>query len=262
MIRSRGRIRMMTGVSRASSAAVWGATTQSTSGGTTGTIAWRIVVVIPESVTGFSVSLVNHQVDRHFTFEATDVSLTEVVAQFVDLHFIDHKARVQMNRRRWHYCVFWPDLMARVKRILWSLWKEGGIPFPARVNEIWGPEWPEPSGCPAQGSERSTAFLPDLLRKDLDVFIERFWRTDVSASQTRFAWGTSGQFTLLEYQGQQRKERMAVDGIFVTLAVSVGHPMVGHNVISILVHMTRMTVGQGWHRRAAEAVITFHPVRI
>jgi len=43
------------------------------------------------------VSLVDHQVDRHFTLQTADVSVTEVVAQFVNLHNSQDLRSVQLS---------------------------------------------------------------------------------------------------------------------------------------------------------------------
>jgi len=53
-----------------------------TGAGTTTTIAGTVVVV---AEVGFGVALVNDKVDWHFAFQTTDVTLTKIVAQFVNL---------------------------------------------------------------------------------------------------------------------------------------------------------------------------------
>lgn len=101
-------------------------------------------------------------------------------------------------------------------------------------------------------------FLPDLLREHLNVLIEGLGGADVTGD-ARLTGSTSGQFALFEDEGEQRKERMAVNGILVTFAVAVshtGHGVVGHDVVALIV----MQAGSVVHvaHRTGHGVVGLH----
>lgn len=80
-------------------------------------------------------------------------------------------------------------------------------------------------------------FLSDLLREHLNVLIEGLGGADV-AGDAWFTGRTSGQFAFLEDEGEQRKERVTVNGILVAFAVTISHSthgVVGHDVVSLIV---------------------------
>ncbi len=53
--------------------------------GTTTSVAGAVVVV---AEVGFSVAIIDHEVDGHFALQTADVALTKVVAQFVNLKWL------------------------------------------------------------------------------------------------------------------------------------------------------------------------------
>lgn len=82
MVRRGGAVRVVARVGAAAAAAV--ACTAHARPGAAAAVA-RAVVIVVAQITRFRVPLVDDQVDRHLAFQAADVALAEVVAQFVDL---------------------------------------------------------------------------------------------------------------------------------------------------------------------------------
>jgi len=56
----------------------------------------------------------------------------------------------------------------------------------------------------------------NLFGKDLDVFVEGFGGTHVSSCDAGLSWSTGCKFTLFKDEGQEREERMTVNGILVS----------------------------------------------
>lgn len=64
--------------------------------GTTTSVAGAVVVV---AEVGFRVAFVDHEVDGHFALQTADVTLTKVVAQFVNL-FMKGKREREMEKEK------------------------------------------------------------------------------------------------------------------------------------------------------------------
>lgn len=86
MIGCRCTVRMMTWVSTASTPSI--ASPAHTLARASTSIR-RAVVIIPQ-ISGFGVSLIDDQIDWHFSLQTTYVTLTEIVAQLVHLNHSQH----------------------------------------------------------------------------------------------------------------------------------------------------------------------------